>query len=72
MLVSSFNLSQSFKNTPYLFYKNGSNQRSIFSVYGPRSSHISDNSYLDRVPTRASLFYVAFLRLTKLTEVKLF
>jgi hypothetical protein len=36
ILVISFNLSQSFNNTPYLFYKNGSNQRSILSVYGPR------------------------------------
>ncbi len=35
MLVSSFNLSQSFNYTPYLFYKNGSKQRSVLSVYGP-------------------------------------
>jgi len=39
MLVSSFNLSQSFNYTPYLFSKNGSNQRSILSVYGP-SFHV--------------------------------
>jgi hypothetical protein len=25
----------SFNYTPYLFYKNGSNQRSIIPVYGP-------------------------------------
>ncbi len=36
MWVSSFNLSQSFNYTPYLFYKRGSNQRYIVSVYGPR------------------------------------
>jgi hypothetical protein len=37
MLVSSFNLWQSFNYTTFLFYKkNGSNQRSILSVYGPR------------------------------------
>jgi hypothetical protein len=36
MLVSSFNLSQSFNYKPYLFYqKNCSNQRSLLSVYGP-------------------------------------
>jgi hypothetical protein len=35
MLVSSFDLPKSFNYTPYLFYKNGSNQRSILSVYGP-------------------------------------
>jgi hypothetical protein len=35
MLVSSFNLLQSFSYTSYLFYKYGSNQRSILSVYGP-------------------------------------
>jgi predicted AAA+ superfamily ATPase len=35
-LVSSFNLSQSFNYVPYLFSKNGPNQRSIVSVYGPR------------------------------------
>ncbi len=35
MLVSSFNLSQSFNYTPYLFTKNGSNQRYSVSVYGP-------------------------------------
>ncbi len=29
------NLLQSFNYTVYLFYKNGSNQRSILSVYGP-------------------------------------
>ena len=35
ILVSSFNLLQSFIYTPYLFYtKKGSNQRSILSVYG--------------------------------------
>ncbi len=32
ILVSSFNLLQSFNYTPYLFYKNGSNQRSILSA----------------------------------------
>ncbi len=36
MFGSSFNLSQSFNYTPCLFYKKGSNQRSILSVYGPR------------------------------------
>jgi hypothetical protein len=37
MLVSSFNLSQSFNCTPYLFYKKTvQNQRSILSVFGPR------------------------------------
>ncbi len=35
MLVSSFNLSQSVNYAPYLFCKNGSNQRSIVSIYGP-------------------------------------
>ncbi len=34
-LVSRFNFSQSFTYTPYLFYKNAPNQRSILSVYGP-------------------------------------
>jgi hypothetical protein len=37
MLISSFNLSQSFNYRPYLFYKkDGSKQRYILSVYGPR------------------------------------
>jgi hypothetical protein len=35
MLVSSFNLSQSFNYAPYFFAKNGSNQRSVVSVCGP-------------------------------------
>jgi hypothetical protein len=35
MLVSSFNLSQSFNDTPYLFYKKRFKKRSIVSVYGP-------------------------------------
>ncbi len=35
--VSSFNLLQLFNYTPYLFKKNGSNQRSILSVYVPMS-----------------------------------
>ncbi len=35
-MVSRFNLLQSFSYTPYLLYKNSSNQRPILSVYGPR------------------------------------
>ncbi len=35
MLVSSFNLLQSVNYMLHIFYKNGSNQRSILSVYGP-------------------------------------
>jgi hypothetical protein len=35
MLVSSFNLSQSFNYRPYLFTKNGKNQRSIFLYMDP-------------------------------------
>ncbi len=34
MLVSSFNLSQSFNFAPYLSSENGSNQKSFVSVYG--------------------------------------
>ena len=35
MLVSSFNLLESFNYTPYLFKKNGSNHISFLSLYGP-------------------------------------
>jgi hypothetical protein len=40
MLVSSFNLSQSFNYTPYLFYKKRSKSEiiSFCTVYGPRSA----------------------------------
>ncbi len=35
LIGQRFDLSQSVNYTPYLFYKNVSNQRSILSVYGP-------------------------------------
>ncbi len=44
MLVSSFNLSQLFNYTPYLFYKNGSNMSSILSVYGPCTYWLSSEN----------------------------
>jgi hypothetical protein len=40
ILVISFNLSQSFNYSLISFTKNGSNQRSILSVYGPRRSQM--------------------------------
>ncbi len=52
MLVSSFNLSQSFNYVPNLFCKNDSSQRSIVSVYGPWL----DLSYIVQSSRRARTF----------------
>ncbi len=66
MLVNSFNLSQLFNSTPYLFTKNGSKERSILSIYRPkdRAGHVSfvECVFKSGLPT-ASIEYIPFFAL---------
>jgi hypothetical protein len=55
MLVSSFNLSQSYNTRFISFTKNGSNQSSILSVYGPCCAACKSPSLLQVVVSSCSV-----------------